>query len=143
MVEPITLGIAAGAALSGVFFGKFSSRKQEAGANDTIVKKTPLHFIAVADEVEPKVLIETALAGEPVFVNLKPLRTAPHKRAKFLKNLSFAVEQAKLDLHEVSAELLLVTDGRQQMRIRTLTEIKEQLSDRSAIDSAMQVVAGS
>jgi SepF-like predicted cell division protein (DUF552 family) len=143
MVEPISLGLAAGAAISGIVVGKFSSRKIKSSNNDPIVKKVPLHFIAVADEVEPQILIETAKAGEPVFVNLKPLRTSPHKKTKFLKILNTSVEEAKLELHEVSSELLLITDGIQQMRIRTLTEVDSDSPDRSAIDSAMKAVAGS
>ncbi len=134
----ITAGVAL---LVGIAAGRMSRKTQNRVRTTVKTKKLPLHFVAIAGEADPSSLIEIAKAGEPVFVNLKPLRTSPMVRSRFLNSLGKEAKAQNLQLSEVMKELVLLTDGKQLIRVKTLTEVVPEFNDDSAVRSALEKVS--
>ena len=143
MVDPIsltTVGIVAAA--TGLAVGRVSQfRRKKTEKQEILVKRAPIHFVAVAGEAEPSTLTKTAKEGEPVFINIKPLRVSPEKRKRFLIAISQLATQEALSFNEVSPDLFLLADRKQLVRVKTISEVKSQMEDRTAIDSVIDSVA--
>jgi len=138
--EILTLLGAAGIGVIGILVGRMTKKTTKKVETKIKRKKIPMHFVAIAGEVDPSSLVEIAQAGEPVFINLKPLRTSPMVRTRFLNSLGKSAKSNQLQLSEVTKELVLLTDGKQLIRVKTLTEISE-FNDDSAVRSALNKVA--
>lgn len=134
------VGLVTGAVASKLF----SKDKTPVIVNSSVKKEVvapPLHFMAIAGDVETTDLIATAKAGEPVFVNVKPLKGIPKKQKNFLAALHEAAAQENLQLLEVSQELLLLAHPKQQLRIRQISEIKKPMI--IPVDDVLEAVVGS
>ncbi|RMG30120.1 MAG: hypothetical protein D6732_16480 [Methanobacteriota archaeon] len=126
MVDPITLTLTVSSGVAGLLIGKVTNRKKEAKPSPLQEVKeekkpsTRLNFISITEEIDVDTLLQRAKSGEPVFINVKPLRTAPYARNNLLRSLSVAANLSDLIFQEVAADLFLLGENTLEMRVEAL-----------------------
>ncbi len=126
MVDPITLTLTVSSGVAGLLIGKVTNRKKDSNlpAMEEVKEEkkpsTTLNFISITEEIDVDTLLQRAKTGEPVFINVKPLRMAPYARNNLLRSLSVAANLSDLIFQEVATDLFLLGENTLEMRVEAL-----------------------
>ena len=148
MVDPVTLTLSLSTGLAGIVIGKITGRNKKEAMPvkkpiQTEEKTNPrLNFISITEEIDVDELLNRAKTGEPVFINLKPLRTAPYARNNILRSLSVAASLSDLIFQEVAMDLFLLGEKTLEMRVEALRATPTSVA-RAPIDHALEDIVGS
>lgn len=141
MVDPITLTLTVSSGVAGLLIGKVANWRKgsEVEIREPQTEEKPttrLNFISIDEEVDVDTLLQRAKTGEPVFINVKPLRTAPYARNNLLRSLSVAANLSDLIFQEVATDLFLLGENTLEMRVEALRAAHSP-SSRAPIDHAL------
>ena len=130
-MDPLTLAAISGiSTVGGVILGKITNRKSKQEEFDTSIfenlPQNEIQFLAVKENINPKLVLDYVHQGKTVFVNTRQLNSNKKLLVTFLDNLSEASNASGLRINQVAKDMIFITSVEQEVLVETLTSASNQ-----------------